>query len=111
LRPSLSVLEEFFKDSLKTSLLLMLQSLGQTGGEPEYGITGGPITPDPAADRPLPVQRAFVVQLHATAALDEGQLTGRVEHVLSGQAAHFHTLDELLAFMARVVAALEGPAQ
>jgi hypothetical protein len=71
-------------------------------------ITGGPIIPDPAADQPLPVHRAFVVQLHATAAVAQGQLTGRVEHVLSGQAAHFDTLDELLAFMAPVLAALEG---
>lgn len=71
-------------------------------------LTGGPITPDPAADSQLPVQRAFVVQLHATAAVAQGQLTGRVEHVLSGQAAHFDTLDELLAFMAPVLAALEG---
>lgn len=73
-------------------------------------MAGGPITPDPTADRPLPVQRAFVVQLHAMAAVTQGQLTGRVEHVLSGQAAHFHTLDELLAFMARVLAALESAA-
>ena len=69
-------------------------------------ITGGPIIPDPAADPPLPVHRAFVVQLHATAAVAQGQ----VEHVLSDQAAHFDTLDELLAFMARVLAALEGTA-
>ena len=71
-------------------------------------ITGGRIIPDPAADPPLPVHRAFVVQLHATAAVAHGQLTGRVEHVLSGQAAHFNTLEELLAFMARVLADLEG---
>jgi hypothetical protein len=59
----------------------------------------------------LPVQRAFVVQLHATAVVAQGQLIGRVEHVLSGQAAHFDTLDELLTFIARVLAALESPAQ
>jgi hypothetical protein len=74
-------------------------------------MTGAPITPDPAADRPLPVQRAFVVQLHATAAVAHRQLTGRVEHVLSGQAAHFDTLDELLAFIARVLAGQDGTAQ
>ena len=73
-------------------------------------ITGGPIIPDPAADQPLPVHRAFVVQLHATAAVAQGQLSGRVEHVLSGQVAHFHTLDELLAFIARVLAAVETTA-
>jgi hypothetical protein len=75
---------------------------------PSSEITGGSITPDPAADRSLPVQRAFVVQLHATAAVAQGQVTGRVEHVLSGQAAHFRTLHELLAFMARVLSALES---
>ena len=66
-------------------------------------MTGGPITLDPTVDQPLPMQRAFVVQLHAMAVIDQGQLSGRVEHVLSGQAAHFHTLDELLAFIARVL--------
>jgi hypothetical protein len=59
----------------------------------------------------LPVHRAFVVQLRATAVVAQSQLSGRVEHVLSGQAAHFDTLDELLAFMARVLATLEGTAQ
>ena len=53
------------------------------------------------------MHRAFVVQLHATAVVAQGQLSGRVEHVLSGQAAHFQTVDELLAFMARVLATLE----
>jgi hypothetical protein len=32
-----------------------------------------------------------------------GCLEGRVEHVVSGQAMQFHTLAELLAFMARVL--------
>jgi hypothetical protein len=72
-------------------------------------MAGGPITFDPTADRPLPVQRAFVVQLHATAAT-QGQLSGRAEHVLSGQVTHFHTLDELLGFIARVLTALETTA-
>ena len=70
-------------------------------------MTAGPITNDPAAAPALPVHRAFVVQLHATAVVGQGQLSGRVEHVLSGQAAHFQILDELLAFMARVLTALE----
>jgi hypothetical protein len=108
LRQNLIVLEALFKNSLRTSSFPMSQSLGQAGDEPEYDITGGPITADPVADPPLPVQRAFVVQLHATAVVAQGQLTGRVEHVQSGQAAHFNTLDELLAFMARVLGALEG---
>ena len=65
------------------------------------------MTHDTTTNRPLPAQRAFVVQLHATAAVAQGQLAGRVEHVVSGQATHFHTLDELLTFMARVLAALD----
>jgi hypothetical protein len=52
-----------------------------------------------------------VVQLRATAVVAQGQLSGRVEHVLPRQAAHFHTLDELLAFIARVLAGLESTAQ
>lgn len=54
--------------------------------------------------RSLPAARAFVVQLHTLADVTQGRVMGRVEHVVSGQAAHFHTLEELLAFMARVLA-------
>jgi hypothetical protein len=54
-------------------------------------------------DRRLPAARAFVVQFLATAAVDAGRLEGRVEHVVSGQATHFHSLEDLLAFMACVL--------
>ena len=63
--------------------------------------------PDLATNKPLPVQRAFVVQLYATAAVAQGQLAGRVEHILSGQATHFHTLEELMAFMTQILAVLD----
>ena len=53
--------------------------------------------------RRLPADRAFVVQFLATAAVDEGRLEGRVEHVVSGQATHFASLEDLLAFMAHVL--------
>jgi hypothetical protein len=33
----------------------------------------------------------------------QGRLAGRVEHVVSGQATHFASLEELLAFMGRVL--------
>jgi len=52
---------------------------------------------------PLPAQRAFLVQVHAEAEVAQGRLAGRVEHVVSGQATHFASPEELLAFMARVV--------
>jgi hypothetical protein len=32
---------------------------------------------------------------------------GRVEHLVSGQVARFHSLEELLAFMTRVLAEVE----
>jgi hypothetical protein len=51
----------------------------------------------------LPRQRAFVVQLHVEADLAVGRYAGRVEHVASGQAVHFHSLEQLLAFIARVL--------
>jgi hypothetical protein len=34
---------------------------------------------------------------------------GRVEHVVSGQMEHFHSLDELLAFICRVLAGVPAP--
>jgi hypothetical protein len=59
-----------------------------------------PPTDNPA---PLSVTCAFVVQLRADAAVEQGYLAGRVEHVVSGQATDFETLETLLAFIARVL--------
>ena len=61
----------------------------------------------PPADNPAPlsVTRAFVVQFRADTVVEQGYLTGRVEHVVSGQAADFQSLETLLAFMARVLRA------
>ena len=56
----------------------------------------------------LPTNRAFVVQLTAEAKPEQGEVSGRVEHVVSMKAAHFHSLEELVSFMARVVTALEA---
>ncbi len=53
----------------------------------------------------LPSDRAFVVQLRWDAAVEQGDFRGRVEHINSMQAAHFESVEELLAFIARVVAA------
>jgi hypothetical protein len=56
---------------------------------------------------PLPSNRAFVIQLHAEAQVEQGQWYGRVEHITSYQTAHFQSLDELLAFMVRTIATSE----
>ncbi len=52
----------------------------------------------------LPSDRAFV--LHLDAGARPPQLTvGRVEHILSGRVGHFGSLEELIAFLAGVLAA------
>jgi hypothetical protein len=61
----------------------------------------------PSADQPAPlsVTRAFVVQFRADTVIEQEHLTGRVEHVVSGQVTDFQSLETLLGFMARVLRA------
>lgn len=47
----------------------------------------------------LPIRRAFVLQIHADIDITQGHLSGRVEHILSGQAGKFSDLEQLLAFI------------
>jgi hypothetical protein len=51
----------------------------------------------------LPAARAFVVQLHADARLEQGDFKGRVEHLISREAEHFASSEALLAFMVRIL--------
>ncbi len=46
---------------------------------------------------------AFVVQLRTDTQLAAGRVAGRVEHLVSRQAASFQSLESLLAFMAQVL--------
>ena len=55
----------------------------------------------------LSPERAFVVQFYAETVLDTTHMAGRVEHVVSGQAEHFHSLPTLLAFITRMLAESE----
>jgi len=55
----------------------------------------------------LPSNRAFVVQLRWDADGEHGDVRGRVEHLNSMQATRFESVEELMAFIARVVAALQ----
>ena len=62
-------------------------------------------SPPPAAEPPqldLRPDRAFVVHLDVRAHLPR-RVVGRVEHVTSGQVARVTSLDELMAFMAKVL--------
>ena len=56
----------------------------------------------------LPAERAFVIQLRADANLARGIVRGRVEHVLSGTAAHFRSVEELLGCMREIFARRNG---
>ncbi len=61
----------------------------------------------PSTSKPsLPAKRAFVVQLHADAKVEQGEFRGRVEHIVSMRATHFHSLEELVAFLVEVVTTL-----
>ncbi|HET6892026.1 MAG TPA: hypothetical protein VFH31_13065 [Pyrinomonadaceae bacterium] len=47
---------------------------------------------------------AFVIQFRAETDIEAGRFEGRVEHVASCKATRFHSLVELLAFIAGVLA-------
>ena len=52
---------------------------------------------------PLEPEGAFVVQFRVGTNLARGPVTGRVEHVVSGQATWFGSLAELTAFFDRIL--------
>jgi hypothetical protein len=55
----------------------------------------------------FPPAQAFVVQFGRDTAMDTARMAGRVEHVVSGKAARFRSLDELVTFMAEVLREVE----
>lgn len=52
---------------------------------------------------------AFVIQFRPETDVEAGRFEGRVEHMASYQATRFHSLDELLAFIASVLAEANSP--
>jgi hypothetical protein len=65
------------------------------------------MTTTPPPEAPLPPHGAFVVQFAAETAVGQGRFVGRIEHVVSGQVAHFQSLDELLSGLVRMLTALD----
>jgi hypothetical protein len=45
------------------------------------------------------ISRSFLVHLRTDADIPAGRIVGRVEHVHSGDATHFQSIDELLSFI------------
>jgi hypothetical protein len=58
----------------------------------------------------LLTNRVFVVQFRTQPTGAPSRYDGRVEHLVSGQVARFHSLEELLAFMIQVLADVEHQA-
>jgi hypothetical protein len=50
------------------------------------------------------IRRSFIVQLGEEANLVDGRFGGRVEHLRTGEARHFESLDALLAFFNEALA-------
>jgi hypothetical protein len=61
----------------------------------------------PSSQPSLPSNRVFVVQFRAQPTGASSSYDGRVEHIVSGQVARFHSLEELLAFMIRMLTEVE----
>jgi hypothetical protein len=57
----------------------------------------------------LAPERAFVIQFHANSDIEKGQVTGRIEHVVSGRARHFESLEALLVFITHVLSEVQQP--
>lgn len=51
----------------------------------------------------LPNCRAFLIRYSAASNLEDGDVSGRVEHVDSGQSARFHSRQELDDFIGEVI--------
>jgi hypothetical protein len=58
----------------------------------------------PSSQPALPADQSFVVQFRPSAPEGSPTYDGRIEHLVSGEAARFHSLEELLAFMIGVLA-------
>lgn len=56
----------------------------------------------------LPSNRAFVVQFRAATEVPSRQCAGRVEHLVSGQAAHFESWEQCRHFIEETLANIEG---
>ena len=52
---------------------------------------------------------AFVVQFRETTDIEAGRVEGKIEHISSYQSARFQSVEELLAFVAGVLAVIRDP--
>jgi hypothetical protein len=64
-----------------------------------------PAEGNPVLDHQGGTRRIFIVHLRLDADPERGAVSGRVQHVSSGDATHFESVDELVAFLGLHVAA------
>jgi hypothetical protein len=54
---------------------------------------------------------AFVIQFRPETDVDAGRFEGRVEHIASTRAQQFHSLEELIGFIAKVLGEIRNTQQ
>ena len=70
-------------------------------------MSGEPVS-NPVLDHQAGTRRIFIVHLRLDADPARGDVAGRIQHAHSGDAAHFESTDELIAFIGRHVTAVPG---
>jgi hypothetical protein len=53
----------------------------------------------------------FVIQFQPETDIEAGRFVGKVEHIASSESIRFHSLEELLGFIARVLAEVRNTEQ
>jgi hypothetical protein len=53
----------------------------------------------------------FVIQFHPETDFEAGRFEGKVEHIASSKSTRFHSLEELLGFIAHVLAEVRDTEQ
>lgn len=89
-------------------MLLLVSGKQRTIKQTYCALAGKHMTKPPADESPLSPHRAFVVQLREQADVERARWAGRIEHVTSGRATHFQSLEELVTFIAAVLSQLNG---
>ena len=51
---------------------------------------------------------AFVIQFRESTDIEAGRVEGKIEHISSYQATRFQSVEELMAFVARVLATIRN---
>src|SRR5947207_4354711 len=102
---NLKEMSKFSQDSLPPQTLCFCHKTGAGCKRTPFRLRTA-MKQGSAGQAPLSPHRAFVVQFRVETEVEQGRFVGRVEHVVSGQATRFHSLEELLAFIQRVLTAV-----